>query len=33
MANVDKQPPKGAELPSKTETDKILKMFDRETPS
>lgn len=32
MASVDKQPPEGAELPSNTETAKILKMFDKEMP-
>ena len=32
MASVDKQPPKGAELPSNTETAKILKIFDKEIP-
>lgn len=32
MASVDKQPPEGVELPSNTETAKILKMFDKEIP-
>lgn len=32
MASVDKRPPEGAELPSNTETAKILKMFDKELP-
>lgn len=32
MASVDKLPPEGAELPSNTETAKILKMFDKEIP-
>lgn len=32
MASVDKQPPEGAELPSNTETAKILKIFDKEIP-
>lgn len=32
MASVDKRPPEGAELPSNTETAKILQMFDKELP-
>lgn len=32
MASVYKQPQEGAELPSNTETAKILKMFDKEIP-
>lgn len=30
MASVDKTPPEGADLPSNTESAKILKMFDKE---
>lgn len=33
MASVDKTPPEGADLPSNTESAKILKMFDKEIPS
>lgn len=32
MASVDKTPPEGADLPSNTESAKILKMFDKEIP-
>lgn len=32
MVSVDKQSPEGADLPSNTETAKILKMFDKEIP-
>ncbi|MCZ4149209.1 protein kinase, partial [Escherichia coli] len=32
MASVDKAPPDGADLPSNTESAKILKMFDKEIP-
>lgn len=33
MASVDRRPPEGAELPSNTETAKILRPFDEEIPS
>lgn len=33
MQSVDKAPPDGAKLPSKTEAEKIIKMFDKEIPS
>lgn len=32
MASVDKTPPESADLPSNTESAKILKMFDKEIP-
>tara|TARA_Y100001963_G_scaffold18183_2_gene22495 strand:+ start:1566 stop:1934 length:369 start_codon:yes stop_codon:yes gene_type:complete len=32
MASVDKAPPEGVDLPSNTESAKILKMFDKEIP-